>query len=134
MSYQSLWRLRSLDHYLDQHPNCSQMHCHPKKNNETTVFSLLAKQQINVFIECFCKLKCTYFLNKGHSAARVPARAERSLSVFLYQGKIVSSSQLSLKKERRAHTTKLSMGDDSNTIAENISFIHMMGGKKDSPT
>lgn len=39
-----------------------------------------------------------------------------------------------LQKERGAHTAKLSMGDDGNTIAQDVCLIHVMGGKDDGTT
>lgn len=136
LPYQSLLQLRSLGRYQDQHLNCWPMHCLPRKpmKQQCLAISLPTNQCVHWLFYFFGNLKCTYFLNERHCAARVPARTKRRFRVFLHQSKIVSGSQLSLQKQRGTHTTKLSMGNDGNTIAQNVCFIHMMGRKKDSAT
>lgn len=77
----------------------------------------------------FSHLFC--FLAVRDGAGGIPAGLQREVIVSLDQGQIVTCAQVRLQEERGAHTAQLPMGYDSNSIAQDVSFIHVMSRQDD---
>lgn len=64
-----------------------------------------------------------------HSATTVSAGTEGGFHIFLDQGQVVACSQLVLQKQGGAHTAQLPMGDDGNSVPQDVRFIHVVCGE-----
>ena len=78
------------------------------------------------------KKQMLYLLDVGDSAAGVPAGAEWWLKVPLDQGQVVTGPQLGLEEEGGAHTAQLAMGDNGDTVTQDVCLVHVVGGEDDS--
>lgn len=67
-----------------------------------------------------------HLLQTRHSAAAVSAGAEGRFHIFLDQRQVVTGSQLVFQKQGGAHTTQLPMGNDGNSVPEDVCFIHVV--------
>lgn len=71
------------------------------------------------------------FLAVGDSAGRIPAGLKCQVVVSLDQGQVVACSQLGLQEERGAYAAQLAVGNDGDTVTQDVGLIHVMGGQDD---
>lgn len=127
-----------------QHQNCSQIHCPPTETKKITKYGTKKTSDrlsnINMKITLSTSVKMhiehlPYLLETsfriGDGAAGSTAGACGEIKVFLHHRQVVSRSQLGLEEQRGTHTAQLPMGDDGNTIPQDISFVHVVGGQDD---
>lgn len=130
-----------------QHQSYSQIHCPPTETKKITKYGTKETSDrlsnINMKITHSTSAKMhikhhPYLLETsfriGDGAAGSAAGTCREIKVFLHQRQVVSRSQLGLEEQRGTHTAQLPMGDDGNTIPQDISFVHVVGGQDDRAT
>lgn len=79
-----------------------------------------------VFVLLFLYL--FYFLAVGDGTGGVPARLKGQIVVSLDQGQVVAGTKVGLEEERGSHTAQLAVGNDRNSVTQDVSFIHVMSG------
>lgn len=71
------------------------------------------------------------FLAVGNGAGGVPAGLQSQVVVPFNHRQVVACTKVSLQEEGGAHAAELTMGNDSNSVPQYVSLIHVMSGQND---